>query len=76
VALGERFLLFQKMIVTSSSKFKPSKKNNKQPVLDMSLCMPDLANEGILFLQNFGNHSPNDTVPDPTSSSRAYDPYS
>jgi hypothetical protein len=49
MALGEQFLLFQKIIVLSSSKVKPSKKNNEQYVLDMPLCMPDLANEGIMF---------------------------
>jgi hypothetical protein len=69
VALGEQFLLFQKIIAPSFSKVRPPKKNNEQPVPDMPLCMPDLANEGIKFLQNLGTHSPHNTVPHPTSSS-------
>jgi hypothetical protein len=67
VALGEWFLFFQKIIATSSSKIKPSKKNNELPLVDTPFCMPDLANEGIMFLQNSGNHSPHNTVPHPSS---------
>jgi hypothetical protein len=76
MAMGEWFLPFQKITVPSPSKVKPSNKNNEQPVLDMPLCMPDLENEGIMFLQNFRNHSPNSTMPHPSSSWRACDPYS
>jgi hypothetical protein len=72
MAVGEWFLLFPKIIVPAPSKVKPSKKNNEQSVLDMPLCMPDLEDKDIMFLQNCRNHSPNSTVPHPSSSSPAY----